>query len=151
MDQLAVVTTVLVLSTLLTSLEDIKKFWRRRGGVRFGKMFQMAVNAPPEALSVNSADPPSGVESQPKADLLNAILADLESGDARRIARGMTMVDKVAVETITPHLVKMLRHPADAVSSQAARALIQLGSVEGLEPLYLYYNSRIAETVPSPV
>lgn len=130
MDQLGVVTSVLVISTLLTSMEDIRRFFRRRAG------------QPEPELPAPSTDAPAEPARTSSGDLMTALLSDLESDDGRRVGRGLSMIDKVPAAAIAPRLIQMLRHPRDEVSARAAKALMQLNTPESLEPLYLYFSAR---------
>ncbi|MBI4872800.1 MAG: hypothetical protein HY814_14685 [Candidatus Riflebacteria bacterium] len=130
MDQLGVVTSVLVLSTLLMSLEDVRKFWRRK----FGKA--------PEPAGTAASEQMTGAEAVGQTDLVSAVMADLESDDERRIQRALSMADKLPLEKAAPPLIQMLRHPKDEVGARAAQALLLMNHPSILEPLYLYYNAR---------
>ncbi len=130
MDQLGVVTSVLVISTLLTSMEDIRRFFRRRAG------------QPEPELPAQGTDAPAEPARTSSGDLMTALLSDLESDDGRRVGRGLSMIDKVPAAAIAPRLIQMLRHPRDEVSARAAKALMQLNTPESLEPLYLYFSAR---------
>ncbi|MBI3890681.1 MAG: hypothetical protein HY303_04030 [Candidatus Wallbacteria bacterium] len=131
MDQLGVVTSVLVLSTLLVSLEDIRRLWRGRNG----KADSTSPISPAPEAQCQVSEPPAG-------DLMAAVLSDLESDDERRVGRGLSLVEKVPAATIAPRLIQMLRHPRDEVSARAAKALLQMNAPESLEPLYLYFTAR---------
>ncbi len=137
MDQLGVVTAVLVLSTLLTSVGDLRRFLRRKLGKGV---------SPVEAGITPSADLESGAAAPgvPAQDLASSLISDLESDDERKVARALALVDKLPPAKVLAALYQLLRHPRDEVSGRAATALMQLGRPESIEPLYLYFNARVS-------
>lgn len=135
MDQLGVVTAVLVLSTLLTCVGDLRRFLRRKLGKEV---------SPAGALSsvAGGAGEPASGSATP--DLVTALMSDFESDDERKVARALALVDKLPSAKVSLALTQLLRHPRDEVSVRAATALMQLGRPESIEPLYLYFNARVS-------
>lgn len=161
MDQLGVVTTVLVLSTVLTSLEDFKRLFRRIGWLRprTGETQAGSSAKTPAGLAAPTIEKPQPLdpaltvtldppmEAVPQSDLVGALLDDLEADDERRVSRAMSMLDKVPATRVAPRLMQLLKHPKDDISGRAARALLALGQAESLEPLYLYFSTRALRAV----
>jgi hypothetical protein len=133
MDQLGVVTAVLVLSTLLTCVGDLRRFLRRK----LGKEGSPDCALP--SVAGGAGDPAAATP-----DLVTTLMSDFESDDERKVARALALVDKLPSAKVSLALTQLLRHPRDEVSVRAATALMQLGRPESIEPLYLYFNARVS-------
>lgn len=136
MDQLSVVTGVLLVSTLVVYLDDI------RGVLR-------SLTGRGNTSGENSLEEEGRQGRQKGPDLLQEMIEALGDGEEEAVRKATTVLEGSRDPETIALLVRALRDSNEARAARAAQILLRSNDRSAVDPLYLYFNARAQSAPPA--